>query len=59
MVALPGLRQVGKTTLVRLYAESLEDQPVSRFDLESPADLARLPNPEIALSPLEGLGDSG
>lgn len=55
VVALPGPRQVGKTTLARLYAESLGDQPVHRFDLESPSDLARLSNPELALSPLEGL----
>lgn len=55
VVALPGPRQVGKTTLARLYAESLGDQPVHRFDLESPADLARLSNPELALSPLKGL----
>lgn len=55
VVALPGPRQVGKTTLARLYAESLSGQPVHRFDLESPADLARLSNPELALSPLNGL----
>lgn len=55
VVALPGPRQVGKTTLARLYAESLDSLPVHRFDLESPADLARLSNPELALSPLEGL----
>ena len=55
IVALPGPRQVGKTTLARLYVESLGNQPVHHFDLESPADLARLSNPELALSPLEGL----
>ena len=55
VVALPGPRQVGKTTLARLYAESLGGQPVHHFDLESPADLARLINPELALSPLKGL----
>lgn len=55
VVALPGPRQVGKTTLARLYAESVGGQPVHFFDLESPADLARLANPELALSPLEGL----
>ncbi len=55
VVALTGPRQVGKTTLARLYAEALDDQPVHRFDLESPADLARLSNPELALSRLEGL----
>jgi len=55
IVALPGPRQVGKTTLALLYAESLDDQEVHHFDLESPADLARLSNPELALSPLKGL----
>jgi uncharacterized protein len=54
VVALPGPRQVGKTTLARLYADSLSG-PVHRFDLESPADLARLSNPELALSRLGGL----
>lgn len=55
IVALPGPRQVGKTTIARLYAESLGSEPVHRFDLESPSDLARLTNPELALSPLRGL----
>lgn len=55
IVALPGPRQVGKTTLALLYAESLGDRDVHHFDLESPADLARLSNPELALSPLKGL----
>jgi uncharacterized protein len=55
VLALVGPRQVGKTSLARRYAESLGDQPVHHFDLESPADLARLANPELALSRLEGL----
>jgi uncharacterized protein len=55
VVALAGPRQVGKTTLARLYAKSLGDLPVHHFDLESPVDLARLTNPELALSPLKGL----
>jgi len=55
IVALPGPRQVGKTTIARLYADSLGNLPVHRFDLESPLDLARLANPELALSPLKGL----
>lgn len=46
---------MGKTTLARLYSESLDHQPVHHFDLESPSDLARLTNPEWALSPLKGL----
>lgn len=54
IVALVGPRQAGKTTLARMVAsESTEDVHV--FDLESPADLARLTNPELALRPLTGL----
>ena len=55
VVALLGPRQVGKTTLARLFAVSLEEMPVHWFDLESLVDLARLSNPELALSPLRGL----
>jgi predicted AAA+ superfamily ATPase len=55
VLALVGPRQVGKTSLARRYAESLGEQRVHHFDLESPADLARLANPELALSRLEGL----
>lgn len=54
IVALVGPRQAGKTTLARMVAsESTEDVHV--FDLESPADLARLTNPELTLRPLTGL----
>lgn len=54
IVCLTGPRQAGKTTLARmLAAESTE--AVHLFDLESPADLARLANPELVLSPLSGL----
>lgn len=55
VVALPGPRQAGKTTLARMLAAALPDKPIHHFDLESPGDLARLANPELALSPLRGL----
>lgn len=55
VVALPGPRQAGKTTLATMFAETLTDTDVHHFDLESPADLARLENPELVLTPLRGL----
>ncbi|MCB1096149.1 MAG: ATP-binding protein [Verrucomicrobiae bacterium] len=55
IVGLPGPRQAGKTTLARMIADALPETDVHVFDLESPADLARLTNPELALSPLQGL----
>lgn len=54
MVALPGPRQAGKTTLARLLAAGLPDTEIHHFDLESPGDLARLANPELVLSSLRG-----
>ncbi|MBS0621564.1 MAG: ATP-binding protein [Verrucomicrobia bacterium] len=45
--ALLGPRQVGKTTLARMYAQ---DREVAYFDLENPLDLARLENPMLTLS---------
>lgn len=54
VVALLGARQVGKTTLARQLAEAHQD-PVSWFDLEDPADLARLEDPGLELRPLQGL----
>ena len=54
VVALVGPRQAGKTTLARQLAASWPGV-VHSFDLESPVDLARLANPELALRPLEGL----
>ena len=54
VVALLGARQVGKTTLARQLAEAHHD-PVSWFDLEDPADLARLEDPGLELRPLQGL----
>ncbi|MEO8613709.1 MAG: ATP-binding protein [Luteolibacter sp.] len=55
VVALPGPRQAGKTTLARMLAAESPHTEIHHFDLESPADLARLANPELVLSPLRGL----
>ncbi len=52
IVALLGARQCGKTTLAGLIAE---ERQATIFDLESPQDLARLQNPELALSGTSGL----
>ncbi len=52
VVVLLGPRQCGKTTLVR---KLLEADSVNYFDLEDPADLARLDEPMTALRPLQGL----
>ena len=54
VVSLVGPRQAGKTSLARMLASELTE-PVHVFDLESPSDLARLSNPEMALRPLTGL----
>jgi len=54
IVSLLGPRQAGKTTLARMFAAT-SAVPVHLFDLESPADLARLTNPELTLRPLNGL----
>jgi predicted AAA+ superfamily ATPase len=54
VVGLLGARQVGKTTLARLVAGGTRS-PVTYFDLESPEDLARLGEPQLALAPLRGL----
>jgi len=54
IVALLGPRQVGKTTLARSIASSWHG-PVEFFDLEHPADLARVSDPSTALEPLRGL----
>lgn len=50
--ALLGPRQCGKTTLARAIAAGTESH---YFDLESPRDLLRLQNPELALENLSGL----
>ncbi|MCX6997449.1 MAG: AAA family ATPase [Kiritimatiellaeota bacterium] len=47
-----GRRQCGKTTLAREFVRA---DSMNYFDLESPASLARLSEPETALRPLQGL----
>lgn len=54
VVALLGARQVGKTTLAAAVAEKRRGA-VTRFDLENPADLAKLADPLLALQSLRGL----
>jgi hypothetical protein len=51
VTALLGPRQCGKTTLARRIAEAGAEY----FDLESPADQARLQNPQLVLEGLKGL----
>lgn len=54
--ALLGPRQVGKTTLAKMFIESHPPDGVRRFDLENPLDLAKLENPMLVLSkPESGL----
>lgn len=50
--ALLGPRQVGKTTLTKMYVKEFGIEDVHMFDLEDPLDLARLDNPMLALSSL-------
>lgn len=52
VVALLGPRQCGKATLAREFVAP--DSP-NYFDLEDPASLARLAEPDTALRPLKGL----
>lgn len=52
ITALLGPRQVGKTTLARLF---MVPHPVAFFDLESLPDQRRLQNPELVLGGLSGL----
>lgn len=54
VVAILGARQVGKTTLARQIALRTNG-PVERYDLEDPADLARLADPMVALRQRRGL----
>lgn len=54
VVGIVGARQIGKTTLARAFAEGWAG-PTSHFDLENPADLARLHDPMLALEGLRGL----
>lgn len=52
VVALLGPRQCGKTTLAREFVPA---DSLNYFDLEDPAGLARLEEPDLALRPLRGL----
>ena len=54
VVGIVGPRQVGKTTLARMFASQWKGA-VSFFDLESTEDLARLQDPMLALKELKGL----
>jgi predicted AAA+ superfamily ATPase len=54
IVAILGARQVGKTTLALEILKQTK-LPVERFDLEDPADLARLDDAKLALAGLKGL----
>ena len=54
VVAILGARQVGKTTLAGELRKQWK-QPSHPFDLEHPADLARLSDPVLTLSPIKGL----
>lgn len=55
VVAILGARQVGKTTLAKQVAREWSKGPATRFDLEDPADLARLEEPSFALRGIDGL----
>jgi len=50
--ALLGPRQVGKTTLAKMYVEQLSTDAVLFLDLENPLDLVKLENPMLVLSKL-------
>ena len=52
ITTLLGPRQCGKSTLARFFAQRRE---ATFFDLESPADVGRLANPELLLGSLPGL----
>lgn len=54
VVALLGPRQVGKTTLAHAVTERLGAERVRYLDLESPADRARLTDPEAYLAAQRG-----
>lgn len=54
VVAILGARQTGKTTLAGDIRRAWK-QTSHSFDLESPVDLARLSDPQLALEPLKGL----
>jgi uncharacterized protein len=54
VVAILGARQVGKTTLARQLTAPIRGK-ATFFDLEDPADQARLTEPKLALERLRGL----
>lgn len=54
VVAILGARQVGKTTLANQIVPAVSERS-TRFDLEDPADLARLADPMLALQGLAGI----
>lgn len=54
VVAILGARQEGKSTLARMVAGE-RGGPVAFFDLEDPADVARLAEPVLALGDRRGL----
>jgi len=53
-VGILGARQVGKTTLAKMFAKVV-NKPVTFFDLENPEDLARLSDPILTLKDLKGI----
>ncbi|MBF8259584.1 MAG: putative ATPase [Actinobacteria bacterium] len=55
VVAILGARQVGKTTLAKQVADAWSTGPATRFDLEDPADLARIEESSLTLRNLKGL----
>lgn len=55
VVGILGPRQVGKTTLARDLVKARAGGATATFDLEDPADLARLADARLALEPLRGL----
>jgi predicted AAA+ superfamily ATPase len=55
VVAILGARQVGKTTLAKQVADAWSTGFTTRFDLEDPADLARIEESSLTLRNLKGL----
>jgi uncharacterized protein len=54
VVGLIGARQVGKSTLVDEYLKTVPG-PSHTYDMENPADAARLTDPMLALKDLQGI----
>jgi predicted AAA+ superfamily ATPase len=55
--AILGPRQVGKTTLARMFVEQSYAGKAYFFDLENPLDVARLENPMLALTNIDSKYD--